>query len=84
MTGRSQGARSSRAGSVSKKDRKRMAWLDRECSLAKAKSQISWDRPWLMKFYSYWHERFKKMDAKRLALRLKMKGTKSNARKSMS
>lgn len=76
MVRRNQGGRSSRPGSssVSKTDRKRMAWLDRECSLAKAKSQISWDRPWLMKFYSHWHEKVKKLDAKRLALRLKMKG----------
>lgn len=80
MTGRSQGARSSRAGSVSKRDRKRMAWLDRECSLAKAKSTICRDRPWLNDFYSHWYEKFKKLDAKRLALRMKMKGTKKNDR----
>lgn len=76
MVRRNQSAGSSPAGSVSKKDRKRMSWLDRECSLAKARSQISWDRPWLMQFYTHWHEKFKKLDAKRLALRLKMKAIK--------
>lgn len=76
MIRRNQGARSSRAGSVSKQDRKRMSWLDRECSLAKAKSEICWSRSWMFEFYSHWHEKFKKLDAKRLALRLKMKGNK--------
>jgi len=29
-----------------------------------------------MQFYTHWHEKFKKLDAKRLALRLKMKAIK--------
>ncbi len=74
MAGRSQGARSSRAGSVSKKDRKRMAWLDRKCSLAKAKWQLCLERPWLEDRIDHWKSVYRKRDMERLLLRLKMKG----------